>query len=290
MLQYLLTGLGIGCMYALVALGFVITYQGAKFFNFAHGESFMLGAMGAFALTTGLDIPVVPAILIAGGGVSVLAMVAERVVFRRFVVTGSPAINAIIASIGLASLIRGTSQAAWGPDPESVPHVISGPGVTIGGAVIQRDLVVMMVATVLISALIYVLYRRTRAGVAIRATADRIRLVGLFGIELRTVLRSVFALAAFLGAIAGGLAAPLFKAQVTMGTNVLIKGFAAAILGGLTNIWGALVGGIALGVAESFGSRYIATSWTDVLSFGLVILMLVVKPEGLLGKRQVEKV
>jgi branched-chain amino acid transport system permease protein len=289
-LQYVLSGLAVGCVYGLVALGFVITYQGARFFNFAHGELYMLGAMLTFALAGSGRMPTLVAVVVGGLVVGLVAATTEVLVFRRFVVTGAPPINAIIASIGLAALFRGLAQLQWGPDSYSLPNVLGGPPVSIFGAIVQRDLVVLMVATVVLSALVYELYRHTRLGVAIRATAERIRMVGIFGVEIRRVLPLVFALAGVLAGIGGGLVAPTFKAQVFIGTTVLIKGFAAAILGGLSNTWGALAGGLALGVAESFGSRWFGATWVDIFAFTIVLVMLTVRPTGLLGRTTLEKV
>lgn len=288
MLQYLLTGISIGCIYGIVALGFAITFQGARFFNFAHGELFMLGALLSFAFVDG-GFPVVAAVPVAAVLTGLVAMASERLVFRRFVVRGAAPINTIIASIGLAAVIRGTSMAMWGPGPKNVPSIVGGESISIAGAVVQRDFVLILLVTISICALTFVVFQMTRIGVAIRATADRIHLVGLFGIDIRRVLAAIFFIAGFLGAIAGGLVAPVFKAQVTMGIPILIKGFAAAILGGLSNVWGALAGGIALGIIESFSSRYGSSQWSDVLTFSVVLIMLMIRPQGMLGKPLTEK-
>jgi branched-chain amino acid transport system permease protein len=291
MLQYLVSGVAVGAAYGLVALGFVITYQGAKFFNFAHGEFFMLGALLTFWFVVFLGVPTFVAIALGAAVVTAVGMVAERLVFRRFVLAGVPAINLIIASLGLSSVIRGVSMATWGPEPHSVPRVVGGePVVNLGPAVLQTDLAVLVLVTVGLSGMVFGLYRYTRMGVAIRATADRIRVVGIFGIELRHVLPMVLAISALLGAVAGGMVAPTFKAQVAMGVPILVKAFAAAILGGLNNIWGALLGGVALGVAESFTSQYVGANWSEVLTFSVVLVMLAVRPQGLLGKREIVKV
>lgn len=288
MLQYVLSGLGLGCVYGLVALGFALVYQAARFFNFAHGAFFMLGAMGAYALTAaGLSIYL--AVVGAALAVGAFAVVCERVVFRRFVLGGQGEINTIVVAIGLGSIIRGVSVAIWGPQPHSVPSLVPGEPVSIFGAVLRRDLVLIILVTAAVAAVLFWLLRRTRAGVAMRATADDLPLVGAFGIDVRVVLPGVLLLSGVLAGLAGALVAPVFKAQPILDVPILIKGLAAAILGGLTNPWGGLVGGLALGVIESLGGRYISSSWSDVITYAVILLMLVVRPEGLLGKRVMEK-
>ncbi|HWK26896.1 MAG TPA: branched-chain amino acid ABC transporter permease [Solirubrobacter sp.] len=288
MLQYLLSGLGIGCVYGLVALGFALTYQAARFFNFAHGAFFMLGAMGAYALVRA-GVPVGLAVPGAALVVGAFAVVCERLVFRRFVLGGQGEINTIVVAIGLASIIRGVSVAVWGPQPQSVPSLVPGDAISLGGAVVRRELLVIMVITAIVAAALFWLLQRTRAGVAMRATADDLPLVGAFGIDVRVVLPTVLFISGLLAGIAGALVAPVFKAQPVMDVPMLIKGLAAAILGGLGNPWGALVGGLCLGVIESFGSRYGGSSWADVITYAVILVMLVMRPEGLLGKRTLEK-
>lgn len=287
--QYLVIGVSIGCVYGLVAIGLVITFKGARFFNFAHGEYYMLGAILTFAFTAkGLSIFV--AAVLAGLGVAILALIVERAVFRRFVVAGTAPINAIIASLGLASLIRGLAIAVWGPAPKNVPSLVEGPPISIYGSLLPRDLAVVMGVTVFASACFFLLLKLTRIGVAMRATADRLHLVGLFGIDIRMILPLIFVISGFLGGVAGATISPFLKAQATMGMPVLIKAFAAAILGGLENPWGALMGGIGLGIAESLSARYISSSWSDVISYSIVLVVLVLRPQGLLGKSQTAKV
>ena len=288
MLQYLLSGLGIGCVYGLVALGFALTYQAARFFNFAHGAFFMLGAMGAYALVDA-GAPIGLAVPGAALAVGAFAVVCERLVFRRFVLGGEGEINTIVVAIGLASIIRGVSVAVWGPQPRSVPSLVPGDAVTIFGAVLRRELLVIMVVTAVVAALLFWLLQRTRAGVAMRATADDLPLVGAFGIDVRVVLPAVLLISGILAGVAGALVAPIFKAQPVMDVPMLIKGLAAAILGGLTNPWGALVGGLCLGVIESFGARWGGSSWAEVITYAVILVMLVIRPEGLLGKRTLEK-
>jgi branched-chain amino acid transport system permease protein len=288
MLQYVLSGLGIGCVYGLVAMGFALTFQAARFFNFAHGAFFMLGAMGTFALVdAGLSIYL--AVIAAALAVGLFAVACERWVFRRFVLGGEGEINTIVVAIGLASIIRGVSVAVWGPQPRSVPSLVPGEAFTIFGAVLRRDLVVVMAVTAALAAFLFWLLRRTRAGVAMRATADDLPLVGAFGIDVRVVLPAVLLLSGVLAGLAGGLVAPIFKAQPVMDVPMLIKGLAAAILGGLATPWGGLVGGLFLGVIEGLGGRYVSTAWADVITYAVILAMLVVRPEGLLGKRAKEK-
>jgi branched-chain amino acid transport system permease protein len=288
MLQYLLSGLGIGCVYGLVALGFALTFQAARFFNFAHGAMFMLGAMGAYALTDA-GVPIALAIPLAALAVGVLAVVLERGIFRRFVLGGQGEINTIVVAIGLASIIRGVSVAVWGPQPNSVPELVPGDSVTIFGAVLQRELLLIMAVTAVVAGALWWLLQRTRAGVAMRATADDLPLVGAFGIDVRVVLPVVLLISGVLAGLAGALIAPIYKAQPVMDVPMLIKALAAAILGGLTNPWGAMVGGLCLGVIESFGAHWGGSSWADVITYAVILVMLMIRPEGLLGKPVMEK-
>ena len=292
-LQQLLNGLSLGAIYALIALGYTMVYGVLRFINFAHSDVFMVGAfIGYYAgrhlpentLGGGL-IVLVSAML----GCAVLGMTIERLAYRRL--RGGPTLNVLITAIGVSLLLESSGQVFFGAEPRTFPSVFPARKFAFGGLVISSNqLVVIAVALLLVVALQFIVFR-TKIGAAMRAVALNPKAAQLVGINNDVVISFTFALGSALAG-AGGLLYALNYPSIDplMGVMPGLKAFVAAVLGGIGNIPGAALGGLILGTVETFvgGSQF--STYKDAIAFGVLILILLFRPAGLLGKFTVEKV
>jgi len=288
LLQFAVAGLKNGSVYALVALGFTIVFASTGIINFAQGEFYMLGGMLSVYALQALGLPIVLAV-IAG----VVGTTAAGVVFELGAIRpkrdGDP-LALIIITIGGSILIQSLTRHALGPDEMPFPAFTPGPSVLVAGAAIERQTLWMWGLTAAAVVALTVLYRRTAFGRAMRACAidrDGARLVG---VDTRLMVTASFALAAMLGALAGVATTPLTQTAFNVGTRVGVKGFAAAILGGLGNPIGAVIGGVILGLLESMSVAFLSSTYKDAIALVVLLLVLFVRPQGVLGRREKEKV
>lgn len=287
--QILLNGVIVGSIYALVAVGFVVVYRSVAMFNFAQTEYYTLGGMlfATLLAWVGLPFPVALALTaVAGAAVGVAS---ERLAFRRLLLVQAPQVNLIIASIALAIILRSLVLLAWGPDARRVPSLGDDP-VRLAGLLVTPQQGFVVLATAATVGVVSLLLHRTRLGLALRATASNRTVAGLMGVPLGLVLPVAFALSAGLGALGGVLIAPILLAQFSMGQAILVKAFAAAILGGLASLPGVIVGGLVVGLAENLAGAYVSSAYKDVVAFAVLVLVLAVRPAGILGSRAEEKV
>lgn len=287
--QILLTGLLVGSIYALVAIGFVVVYRSVAMFNFAQTEYYTLGGMLFATLLAIGGVPYAGALVLTVLAGVVVGVLSERVAFRRLLIVGAPPVNVIIASIALAIILRSLILLAWGPDAQRVPSVGDEPLRIVSVLVTPHQLFVVLGAGVTVAG-VYAFLHGTRLGLALRATASNRTVAGLMGVPLGVVLPVAFGLSAGLGALGGILIAPIMLAQFSMGQAILVKAFAAGILGGLSSIPGVIVGGLVVGVAENLAGVYVSAAYKDVVAFGVLIVVLAVRPAGILGARVEEKV
>lgn len=287
--QILLNGIIVGSIYALVAIGFVVVYRSVSMFNFAQTEYYTLGGMLVATLLAIESMPFVAAIAITVFAGALVGVVSERVAFRRLILVQAPAVNVIIATIALAIILRALILLAWGPDARRVPSVGDDPMRLAGLLVTPQQLFIVGGAALTVGG-VYALLHGTRLGLALRATASNRTVAGLMGVPLGVVLPVAFGLSAGLGALGGILISPILLAQYSMGQAILVKAFAAGIVGGLSSIPGVIVGGLLVGVAENLAGAYISSAYKDVVAFAVLLLVLAVRPAGLLGRRQEEKV
>lgn len=287
--QILLNGVIVGSIYALVAIGFVVVYRSVAMFNFAQTEYYTLGGMlfATLLSVTALPFPVVLAATALAG--AVVGVASERLAFRRLLLIQAPPVNVIIASIALGIILRSLILLAWGPDAYRAPSLGDKP-MTLVGLLVTPQQVFVVAATAVTVGLVYLFLQRTRLGLALRATASNRTVAGLMGVPLGVVLPVSFGLSAGLGALGGLLVAPILLAQFSMGQAILVKAFAAGILGGLSSIPGVIVGGLVVGLAENLAGAYISSAYKDVVGFAVLILVLAARPQGILGVRAVEKV
>ena len=292
-LQQLLNGLSLGAIYALIALGYTMVYGVLRFINFAHSDVFMVGAfIGYYAgqhlpeNTLGGGLAVLTAAML---GCALLGVMIERLAYRRL--RGGPTLNVLITAIGVSLLLESSGQVFFGAEPRTFPPVFPARHFAFGGLVISSNqLVVIAVALLLVVALQLIVFR-TKIGTAMRALALNPKAAQLVGINNNTVISFTFALGSALAG-AGGILYALNYPSIDplMGVMPGLKAFVAAVLGGIGNIPGAALGGLILGTVETFvgGSQF--STYKDAIAFGVLILILLFRPAGLLGKFTVEKV
>jgi len=280
-LQQLVNGIALGSVYALVALGLTLVYGVLKVPNFAHGALYTAGAYVTFVVLARLHFPYLVAVLAAVAVVAVLGAAMEWVVFRPL--QGKSAVHAMIAAVGLLFFLEGTADVIWGPDFRQVPTPLDGV-VTFAGVNITEQRVLVITAAVATMAGLYWLLKRTLVGMSIEAMAQDREGALLMGIDTRRVALITFALSGVLAAIAGSLIAPLVLVFPTMGATIILKGFVIVILGGMGSVPGAIVGGYLLALAETMAGTYVAFSLSELIAFGLLVLVLVVRPTGLFAK------
>ncbi len=288
LLTLLVAGLANGSLYALVALGLVLIYKTQDVVNFAHGEILMAGAFIGFSAYTFLHLPygwsLVAAVLLGG----LLGAVIERVAFRR--VANQHHITLAMVTVGLSVLMKGLARIPFGRDINTYPPAFKADRVVLWGIPIspQHLLTIAMAASLAVA--LYLFFRFTALGKKMRATQQTIVGAQLVGINTGNVFASTWALAAMIGAAAGVLAAPLSLLYPDMGTNFLLKGFAAAVLGGFESVPGAIVGGFIVGVVEMLFGGFVSTVFQQVSAFFIIILVLFLKPDGLFGRRALARV
>ncbi|MFY9975705.1 MAG: branched-chain amino acid ABC transporter permease [Chromatiaceae bacterium] len=303
LLQQVLNGLILGSLYALVALGYTMVYGILELINFAHGEIVMLGALVSvtvLAALTGAGVPVVlalPLALAAAVAVCVsTGVLVERVAYRPL--RNAPRLAPLITAIGVSIVLQNLAMIIWGRQYLSFPPVLDIQIFELHGATVTNvQILIVAVAGVTMAGLL-LLVQRTRLGRAMRATAQNREVAGLMGVDVNRVIAATFAVGSALAAVAGLLIAAYYGiAHYNMGFMLGLKAFSAAVLGGIGNIPGALLGGLLLGVIESLGAGYIGdltggflgSHYQDIFAFFILILVLIFRPSGLLGERVADR-
>ncbi|HEY7366529.1 MAG TPA: branched-chain amino acid ABC transporter permease [Methylomirabilota bacterium] len=288
--QYALTGLSAGSLYALVALGIVLIYRSTRVLNFAHGDIATLATFVTFSLLSHRY----SFLLAAGASLAVGAAVGVVFYFTVLLRAQREGVNLlgmVILTLGLALIIQGLVVYVWGAEPVSLPFPISETATyRVGGVVVSHLALATIAAGVVGSTLLYLLVQRTRLGLAMRATSENLMAAQTLGIPTRVVLGVAWAVASGLGVVAGIFLAPALLLDPFFMLDPFLKGFAAAVLGGLNSLPGAIVGGLVLGVAESLVGAYLTIQFKNTLAFLVIILVLLLRPEGLLGREFKERV
>ncbi|GMV02093.1 MAG: branched-chain amino acid ABC transporter permease [Burkholderiaceae bacterium] len=286
-LQFLAGGLTIGAIYALVALGFSIIFNASYVINFAQGEFVMIGGMSAVSfIGSGLPMPV--ALLGAVAATGVVGLLLEWLAVGR--ARKADVVTLIIITIGASIFLRGLAQVVWDKSIHALPPLSGDAPIAILGATIVPQSLWVIGVTVIIVAMLSWFFNRTLLGKAMLATSYNRFAAQLVGIEVRKVLFASFGLAAALGAVAGVLIAPITFTAYDTGIMLGLKGFAAAMLGGLGSFPGAIVGGLVLGLLESLGAGYLSSAYKDVIAFVIILVVLVVRPDGILGAVKSDRV
>ena len=289
-LQYAVAGLSAGSLYALVALGLVLIYKSTRVLNFAHGDVATFGTFAAFALLSRDQSfwIALPAALLAGAAVSVLFYFGALAPAQR---KGATLLGQVILTIGLALILQGVVVFAFGTEPDRMPFPLSDSESRRFGPVYVSELSLGTLAAALAACVaVYLVVQRTRLGLAMRAVSENLIAAQTLGIPTRRVLAFAWATASALAVVAGLFLAPALLLDPFFMLDPFLKGFAAAVLGGLGSLPGAVVGGLVLGVAESLAGAYAGIAFKKTLAFVVILAVLLVRPEGLLGKPFKERV
>ena len=287
LLQYLFSGITNGAIYAVIAVGFSMLYTSTELINFAHGEFVMLGALLLVTFWGGLHLPLGIAFLLAVGLTAAVGFVFERFAIRT--VKKPDHIVLVIITVGASIFLRGIAMLIWGKDAHSVAYFSAHPPLEIGGAtLLPQSLWIIAIVGLLVSGLYY-FFSRTLTGKAMLACAISKRAAWLVGIPTRKMVLLAFMISAGLGGAAGTIIAPITMSSYDMGTLLGLKGFCAAMLGGIGSLWGAIIGGFLLGISEAIGVGLISSSLKDAIAFVLLLTILYVRPGGIINARDVQR-
>jgi branched-chain amino acid transport system permease protein len=298
-IQQLINGLTLGAVYAVVALGYTMVYGIIQLINFAHGDVVMVGAMVAFSVIGALapsgQPPLVIVLVATGCAVSACVLIGyamERLAYRPL--RGAPRLAPLITAIGVSIILQHLALMIWSRNPLAFPQIIKTQSYDIAGATVTNVQIAILSISLAIMAGLVALVYRTRLGTAMRATAQNPQVAGLMGIDANRVIAFTFVIGAALAAVAGVMVASYYGiAHYAMGSQLGLKAFCAAVLGGIGNIPGAMLGGVLLGLVEALGAGYIGdltgnvfgSNYQDVFAFIVLIGVLVLRPSGLLGER-----
>lgn len=285
--QMIVSGIAVGAIYGLVALGIVLVFKATGVLNFAHGEGVMLSTFVAFTLLK-WKLPYALVAVLTLLFSAAFGMLIERLVIRRFV--GKSLLVSGIATLGLFLLFGDVAAWIWGKDPFEFPGLFSQKPILVGGiAISAADLGIVGTAAVLAAAL-FAFFRFTRLGIAMQACMDNPTAARLMGIPLRRIHSLSWALSSMIGAVAGLLIAPVTFLHFSMMQHVLHFAFASAVLGGILSLPGSLIGGIVIGISANLTGAYVSSTWKEVMPFLVMLAILIVRPHGLLARRHVKKV
>ncbi len=302
-LQQIVNGLVLGSVYALVALGYTMVYGILGLINFAHGEVAMIGAMVALSVIQVLGGMALPVALVVGAGLVVAIVVCvavgftmERLAYRPL--RSAPKLAPLITAIGMSIVLQSLAVLIWGRDYRSFPVIIPMVRMQVAGVTITSVQIAIVVLSVLLMVGLWLLVQRTSLGRAMRATSQNPSIAGLMGVDINVIISTTFMLGSALAAIAGLMVMAYYSlAHYYMGFLLGLKAFSAAVLGGIGNLAGAMLGGLLLGMIESLGAGYIGdltgdflgSNYQDVFAFFVLILVLVFRPSGLLGEQVTER-
>ncbi|HIR30469.1 MAG TPA: branched-chain amino acid ABC transporter permease [Candidatus Faecousia faecavium] len=290
-LQYLINGISIGSVYAIIALGYTMVYGIAKMLNFAHGDVIMVGAYISFCVTNYLGLPSFVSVLAAVAVCTVLGIVIEGLAYKPL--RGTPSLAVLITAIGVSYFLQNAAQLIWSSSPKNFTSVVTMDPIVLmeGKLVITGEVLLTVAACIVVMVGLTLFTSKTRTGKAMRAVSEDRDAAQLMGINVNRTISTTFAIGSALAAIAGVLLCSTVPTLMpTTGSMPGIRAFTAAVFGGIGSIPGAMLGGILLGIIETFSKAYLSTQFSDAIVFSVLIIILLVKPAGLLGKQIQEKV
>ncbi len=288
-IEQLINGLRTGSIYALIAIGYTMVYGIAKMINFAHGDIIMVGAYALYFSISVLGLPVPVALLITVVVCSVLGVLIEKIAYKPL--RKAPPLAVLITAIGMSFLLQSSSLLFFGSTPIPFQSVIPNENIKLGPVVISSITLVTLVVTAVAMVLLTLFINKTKLGSAMRAVSEDKGAAELMGINVNSTISMTFAIGSALAAVAGILYISQYQSmKPTLGALPGIKAFMAAVLGGIGSIPGAMLGGILLGLIESVSKAYISTELADAIVFGVLIVVLLFRPSGLLGKKKIVKV
>jgi branched-chain amino acid transport system permease protein len=288
-LQQIINGISLGSVYALIALGYTMIYGIVRLINFAHGDIYMMGAFIGFYATAVLKLHIVPAFIMAMAGAAILGVIVEKVAYKPL--RQAPTITLLITAIGVSFVLENSMIWAVSPQPRSYPELLSAHQFHLFGLLITAQQVFILAVAIILMICLQLLVHRTKAGKAMRAVSYDKNAAALMGIDVDAVISYTFALGSALAGAAGLLVGIYYnRIDPLMGIMPGLKAFVAAVLGGIGIIPGAMLGGMLMGVAESLVAGFLSSTYRDAVAFAILIIILLVKPTGLLGKKAQEKV
>lgn len=290
MIDYLVSGISLGSVYAIIALGYTMVYGIAKMLNFAHGDVIMIGGYAAFCSAAYLGWPTPIAILFAVFCCTALGIIIEKLAYKPL--RNATSLAVLITAIGVSYFLQNIALLIWSSNPKSFPNMISFiPSVELGSVRISGTAIGTIITSIIVMICLTFFVDKTKMGKAMKAVSEDKGAAQLMGINVNGTISLTFAIGSGLAAIAGVLLCSAYPTLMpTTGAMPGIKAFTAAVFGGIGSIPGAMIGGILLGVIEIFAKAYISTQLSDAIVFGVLIIVLIVKPTGLLGKKITEKV
>ena len=287
MLTYLINGISLGSVYAIIALGYTMVYGIAKMLNFAHGDVIMIGGYVAFCTSTYWGWSPIPATFFAV--CTLLGIVIEKLAYKPL--RSATSLAVLITAIGVSYFLQNAALLIWTSNPKSFPNFVGLGNLTMGDVSISGTAIVTILANIVIMIILTLFTNKTKVGKAMRAVSEDQGAAQLMGINVNRTISVTFAIGSGLAAIAGILLCSAYPTLMpTTGSMPGIKAFTAAVFGGIGSIPGAMIGGLLLGVIEIFGKAYISTQLSDAIVFAVLIIVLIVRPTGLLGKKITEKV
>ncbi len=290
-LQYLINGISIGSVYAIIALGYTMVYGIAKMLNFAHGDVIMVGAYISYCVTSYLGLPAWVSVVAAVVVCTVLGIVIEGLAYKPL--RGTPSLAVLITAIGVSYFLQNAAQLIWSSSPKNFTSVVTMKPISLAGGklVITGEVLLTVAVCILVMVGLTLFTGKTRTGKAMRAVSEDRDAAQLMGINVNKTISMTFAIGSALAAVAGVLLCSTVPTlQPTTGSMPGIRAFTAAVFGGIGSIPGAMLGGILLGIIETFSKAYLSTQFSDAIVFSVLIIILLVKPAGLLGKQVQEKV
>jgi len=279
-LQLTLNGLAVGCIYGLIALGFVLIYKATELVNFAQGDLMMLGAFTCYMFIVWYGVGYWPAFALAVAIIGLFGAALDGLILRR--VIGQPQFAVVMLTIGLGAIFRSFASMTWGTEIYTLPTPFSARQTMVGGVSVSHEYVSIIIGTVILCALLYVFFTHTRLGVAMQAASQNQLAAYYMGIPVKRLFSLIWAISAGVAAIAGVLLAPVSLIDINLGF-IGLKAFAAAVLGGFGSIPGALAGGLTIGVIELFSGAYLPQGFKDVAAYVVLLIVLVVRPQGMFG-------
>jgi branched-chain amino acid transport system permease protein len=279
-LQQIVNGLTLGSVYALVAVGLSLIWATAKLLDFAFGEVFMLGGILAYTFVVLAGIPLVPSLVLTLALCALLGVLVERGIYFRLY--NADHVIVLIATIGVSMILKDGATKIWGSETLIFPPMFE-QVLVVGDVVIRLHFVVILACALGLIGSFHLLITRTRLGIALRAVAENREVAAMMGVNVVAMLSLAFGISYLMAAAAGALIGPIHYVATTGGTTMMVKGVAAAVLGGFGSLPGALVGGLAIGLIEAMAAGYVSSSFKDLIVFGLFIAVLYWRPQGLLG-------
>ncbi|MDD7114757.1 MAG: branched-chain amino acid ABC transporter permease [Lachnospiraceae bacterium] len=289
--QQLINGITVGGIYALIALGYTMVYGILKIVNFAHGDVFMIGSFLGLVFVQGLGMPIYVAFPLAAVATAIVGIFIERVAYRPIRMHGADALAVLIAALGVSIFLENFAQLVWGTETHSYVQQIQKKTYNFGGITLSNIQIGVIILCIALMLILYLVVNKTKIGVAMRATSQSIVSAQLMGINTEKIISLTFGVGSALACVAGVLVGTYYDAVYPLvGYSYGLKAFAAAILGGIGSIPGAMLGGFLIGIVETLGAGYISAGYKDAFAFGILILVLIFRPSGLLGKKHVDKV